>query len=403
MFSGHVQAQQPTAVINSLGGEVMVSIQRGALAPGMVGNVLRSGDEIRTHAGAIAGLSFSENSHMELGENTNISLTSLAEAPLTGIRVSHLDLWRGRVRLTLPPKSQSPGTSFRIQTHNSLIATLFPESDTEVVYDPNTNKTTVLAHKADVMVTNLLTGISTQIPEGHSSIIRDRVIQEIARIVELPSVIEMKQPTATMTENQEQVFVSIQGEAPTPGLQDMVLRTGDVISTQSGSTCTLTLSEGSEITLGEETNITLTSLVEDSQTGARITRCELWQGILRATLSADHQKPGSSFTVQTPNALVGVTAAEPDSEVMYDSDSHTTIANAHKAEIVVTNLLTGSSKVIPQGHSGIIHRRIIQELARVVGSPQEIPTFPSGSVQETPEQPQDTETHSEETNKQSSN
>ena len=229
----------------------MVSIQRGALAPGVVGNVLRTGDEIRTHAGAIVGLSFSEGSHIELGENTNISLTALAEAPLSGIRTSHLDLWRGRVRLKLPPVSQSPGTSFRIQTHNTLVATLFAESETEVVYDPNTNKTTVIAHKADVVVTNLLTGISTQIPNGHSSIIRDRVIQEIARIVELPSVIEMKQPTATMTEIQDQVLVSIQGEAPTLGIQEMVLRTGDVISTQAGSACTLTLSEGSKIRLGE--------------------------------------------------------------------------------------------------------------------------------------------------------
>ena len=50
-FPLHVQAQQPTAVINSLGGEVMVSIQRGALAPGMVGNVLRTGDRKCIHDG----------------------------------------------------------------------------------------------------------------------------------------------------------------------------------------------------------------------------------------------------------------------------------------------------------------------------------------------------------------
>ena len=153
----------------------------------------------------------------------------------------------------------------------------------------------------------------------------------------------------------------------------------------------------------KQTNITLTSLVEDSQTGARITRCELWQGTLRALLSADHQKPGSSFTVQTPNALVGVTAAEPESEVMYDPDSHVTIANAHKAEVIITNLLTGSSKMIPQGHSGIIHQRIMQELARLIGSPQEIPTFPTGSAQVSPEHPQESEATTEEAQKKSSN
>ncbi len=118
------------------------------------------------------------------------------------------------------------------------------------------------------------------------------------------------------------------------------------------------------MTLGENTMINLSSLVEDPESRARTSRFELWQGSLRALLSAEHQKPGSSFTVQTPNALVGVISSEPDSETMYDASSNTTIVNAHKSEVVVTNLLTGSSKVIPQGHSGIIHQRVIQELAR---------------------------------------
>ncbi|GAK57048.1 Fe2+-dicitrate sensor [Candidatus Vecturithrix granuli] len=396
-------AQQPTATIMSLGGEVMVSIQKGALASGMVGNVLRAGDEIRTHAGAIVGMAFSDGSQAELGENTNISLSAMAEAPQTGTRTVRLDLWRGRIRLSLSSGVQSPGSSFSIQTHNALVVTLSSPSDSEIVYDPNTNKTTILAHKAAVIVTNLLTGISTQIPEGHSGIIRDRVIQEIARIVQLPSLTELKQPTATIRELREPVFVSIQGEAPTPAILQTVLRTGDDIRTYSGAGVTLTLSEGSELKLGENTTINLSSLVEDAQTGTRISRFELWQGSLRSILSAEHQKPGSSFTVQTPNALVGVISSEPDSEVMYDVSSNTTIVNAHKSEVVVTNLLTGSSKVIPQGHSGIIQQRVIQELARIVASPAEILTLPAESPETPAKEQQETEETPKEPEKKKTN
>ena len=390
-------AQQPTATITSLGGEVMVSIQKGALASGMVGNVLRAGDEIRTHAGALVGMTFSDGSQAELGENTNISLSAMAEAPQTGTRTVRLDLWRGRIRLALSSATQSPGSSFSIQTHNALVVTLSSPSDSEIVYDPNTNKTTLLAHKADVIVTNLLTGISTQLPEGHSGIIRDRVIQEIARIVQLPSLTELKQPTATIRELHAPVFVSIQGEAPTPAIVQSVLRTGDDIRTYSGASVTLILSEGSELRLGENTTINLSSLIEDSQSGTRISRFELWQGSLRSILSAEHQKPGSSFTVQTPNALVGVISSEPDSETMYDAGSNTTIVNAHKSEVVVTNLLTGSSKVIPEGHSGIIQQRIIQELARIVASPAEILTLPAETLETPPaeQQPEAVETPGE--------
>lgn len=397
-------AQQPTATITSLGGEVMVSIQKGALASGMVGNVLRAGDEIRTHAGALVGMTFSDGSQAELGENTNISLSALAEAPQTGTRTSRLDLWRGRIRLALSSGPISPGSSFSIQTHNALVVTLSSSSDCEVVYDPNTNKTTVLAHKVEVVVTNLLTGISTRIPEGHSGIIRDRVIQEIARIVQLPALTELKQPTATIRELHEPVFVSIQGEAPTPAIVQTVLRTGDDIRTYSGAGATLALSEGSEVRLGENTTINLSSLVEDVQTGTRISRFELWQGSLRSILSAEHQKPGSSFTVQTPNALVGVISSEPDSETMYDASSNTTIVNAHKSEVVVTNLLTGSSKVIPEGHSGIIQQRIIQELARIVASPAEILTLPTDAAQTPVEEQQEAAgENSDETEKKKTN
>jgi len=389
-------AQQPTATITSLSGEVLVSIQRGALTSGMVGTVLRAGDEIRTHAGVIVGLELSDGSKLEIGENTNISISALAEDSQTGTRTSRLNLWRGRVRSTLSSGHQEPGSLFTVQTHNALIGMKSAESDSEVMYNPNTNKTIVIAHKSDVVVTNLLTGVSTLIPEGHSGIIRDRVIQEIARIVQLPSLAEAQQPTARITSLSGEVLVSIQGETSTPGIVETVLRAGDKIRTQAGAAVVLKLSEGSELKIGENTNINISALAEDPETGARISRLELWRGSIRSVLSSEHQTPGSSFTVQTPNALVGVTPAEPDSEVMYDPNVNITAANAHKSDVVVTNILTGSSKVIPQGHSGIIHNRIIQELARIVQSLAEIPQAPTEATQppseKTKESPKDDKT-----------
>jgi hypothetical protein len=285
------------------------------------------------------------------------------------------------VRLVLPAGNQSPGSSFAVQTHNALVVVKAFESDSEIVYDPNTNKTTLIAHKSDVVVTNLLTGISALIPEGHSGIIRDRVIQEIARVIQLPSLTEAQQPTATIVSLSGEVLVSIQKEAPTTGITATVLRTGDEIRTRSEASVTLQLSDGSELTLGENTNTNISSLVEDPQTGARTSRLELWQGTIRSVLSSEHQKPGSSFTVQTPNTLVGVTSSEPDSEVIYDPNANITIVNAHKSDVVVTNLLTGASKVIPQEHSGIIHGRIIQELARIITSSEEILQVPAEAAE----------------------
>jgi hypothetical protein len=144
----------------------------------------------------------------------------------------------------------------------------------------------------------------------------------------------------------------------------------------------LELSDGSKIELGEKTNITFSTLLEDPQTGARISRLELSRGKMRAFLSSGHQVSGSSFTAQTPNALVGMeSSSELDLEARYDPTTNTTTVIAHKFNVVVTNLLTGVSMLIPQGHSAIIRDNFIQEIGRIVPPFVETPQPPIETIQ----------------------
>jgi len=65
-------AQQPTATISALSGEVLVSGQSAT-----VGTALRTGDTIQTQAGASAVLELSDGSKIQLGENTQTQPQSM--------------------------------------------------------------------------------------------------------------------------------------------------------------------------------------------------------------------------------------------------------------------------------------------------------------------------------------
>ena len=145
-FSFSAEAQQPTATMTSLNGEVFISFQGGTPILGIAGTVLRAGDVVRTYTGASAMLNLSDGSRLELGENTNIMLASLETEPAQ----SRLELLWGRTRTILSPMYQMEGSSCSLQTPNALIGVKSSEVDVEVLYDPNAQTTTVLAHEFDV-------------------------------------------------------------------------------------------------------------------------------------------------------------------------------------------------------------------------------------------------------------
>ena len=387
-------AQQATATISDLQEEVFLSFQGGTPISGITGTVLRSGDAIRTYTRAAAMLSLSDGSKMNIGENTNLTFSMLERGP-SKVR---LDLRWGRVRGILSPVYQAEGSSFSVQTPNALVDVKSSELDAEVLYDPEIQTTTVLAHEFDLRVINLQTGVELHLPRGHSGIIHDGVIQELAKIITPPSLTDVKQQQASLSTLSGEVLVALQGKSIIPGSEGLVLRTGDSIRTNAGASAALELEDGTQITLGENSHVRLYSLTENTESGERSSRLEVLRGSLRTVLGAGYQAPGSSFTLQSGNVEVLMENSE-DAEVefLYEPNTSVTTILAHKSKLLITHLLTEVSMTIPSGHSGIVYNHVIQEIARLLPSqiapvaaaePAEIEEAVSTDKGETEETPQ---------------
>jgi hypothetical protein len=171
----------------------------------------------------------------------------------------------------------------------------------------------------------------------------------------LPAVsFAQQQPRATITALTGSVMVNGQ-----PRTQGANLRAGDVLETQAGTGVTLTLSDGSILEIGEKTRIDITELSQ-TPTGTRVSRIKLLWGRIRGALSPGHQKAGSTFDVETPNALVGVKFSHPKFEVIYNLGQQETRALAMTIQLMVKNLLTGETQIVPVGSTAIIAGALIK-------------------------------------------
>ena len=144
-----------------------------------------------------------------------------------------------------------------------------------------------------------------------------------------------QQPTATISALKGMVLVNGQPEG-----EGTVLRSQDIIKTQAGSSVVLELSDGSQLELGENTQVDIAELSQTA-TGARRSRMKLAWGWIRARLSPGHQKEGSSFDVETPNALVGVKFSDPWFYVSYDPVTGVTTIRTFNTQIVVVDPRNG--------------------------------------------------------------
>jgi hypothetical protein len=176
----------------------------------------------------------------------------------------------------------------------------------------------------------------------------------------VPATSTAQQPTATINALSGDVLVS--GQTATVGT---VLQAGDTIQTQAGASVVLELSDGSEIQLGENTQINIDDLTQTA-TGARISRVKLLWGRVWTMLSPQHQLEGSAFDIETPNALVGVKFSQPDVEVSYDLEKEETVAFAYTVALMATNLLTGETMLVPVGSTVIITGMTIKVIAGIV-------------------------------------
>jgi hypothetical protein len=69
------------------------------------------------------------------------------------------------------------------------------------------------------------------------------------------------------------------------------------------------------IQLSQNTKIDLALLLQSPETGARQSRLKLLYGKIKLFLSPGHQKEGSAFVTETPNAQIGVKFSQPNVEV----------------------------------------------------------------------------------------
>jgi hypothetical protein len=147
-----------------------------------------------------------------------------------------------------------------------------------------------------------------------------------------------QQRTARISKLSGEVVVS----GTIPAKIGAVLLSGDTIETQLGARALLKFSDGSRLELGERTNIDIVRLTRKSVTGAQVSQLRLKWGQIRVSLSSTHQKPGSSFSVETPDALIGVKLSQPDVEISYNLDTGTTTVFTYEVEsMAIASLLTG--------------------------------------------------------------
>jgi hypothetical protein len=169
-----------------------------------------------------------------------------------------------------------------------------------------------------------------------------------------PAVVNAQQPTATIHSLGGEVLVSIQGKEAIAATVGTVLRSGDIIETQAGTEVVLLLSEGSELRLGQNTKIDIAILQQQPKSRARTSRLKLLYGKIRAILSPGHQEAGSSFTVETPNAVAGVKFSRPVIEVSYDPHRKTSLFKAYSIALTITNRSTKQIWEVPQGSQAVV-------------------------------------------------
>lgn len=201
----------------------------------------------------------------------------------------------------------------------------------------------------------------------HRSLFRSHVIVYLTLIAFVGTFLPLsafaQQPTATIATLTGTVLVN--GQAT---VQGSVLQAGDFIETQQGASAMLELSDGSQIELGENTQLDLTQLSQTTS-GARVSRIKLAWGWIRARLSPGHQGAGSTFDVETPNALIGVKFSLPQFRTflrMNEQNQVETWALADNVPLAFTNFDTGETGIVPAGSTAIISAIGTQIIAGLV-------------------------------------
>ena len=178
-------------------------------------------------------------------------------------------------------------------------------------------------------------------------------------IISMAAPVRAEQPTATITQLTGAAVI-IAGGQERPAQTGMTVKAGEKLRTQADAAVTLTFSDGSTIPLKANTEVEIAELLQEPTTGARRSKLKLWFGWLQAKLSPGHQKEGSSFEVETPNAQVGVKFSQPEVEIWYDPRTDTTVARGYTVKLSVLNRQSGATVTeMPAAHQVIVHKQLV--------------------------------------------
>lgn len=186
----------------------------------------------------------------------------------------------------------------------------------------------------------------------------EKVVCILVGLLWLSLLVGAQEPIVTVTMFSGHVNITLQGQTPVAVKVNDILRAGDTITTLTGAQAVLKLSEGSELHVGPRTTLDIAVLLQ-RQNGARVSKIKLLNGQVRSFLVPNHQKKGSAFTIETPNATVGVKFSQPDIEVIYNSETQTTYVYPYTTDVIVRNLLTKEVKRVQAGGQAIIQARIL--------------------------------------------
>jgi len=186
IWPGRVYAQI-SAKLESISGEVQVSIRGGVPSLAVTGVVLNAGDTIRTGPGSEATLRLPDGSTLQLGENSSLDISTLAQNPQTGARTSFFKLFFGKVRAIISEDyKRTPGAEFNIETPNALAGVKF--TIFTVAYDPVKDETEVSTEVGEVILTVLrrLDCPPVSLQAGNTGIIQGTECSSIFRTGERP-------------------------------------------------------------------------------------------------------------------------------------------------------------------------------------------------------------------------
>ncbi len=163
----------------------------------------------------------------------------------------------------------------------------------------------------------------------------------------------IEQPEAKVTGKQGNVLSFIQNRPPQEALIGTKLQLGDKVETKKQSSAALTFTDTTLIELEENSQLIISELTA-TPSGSRKSRMMLLAGVMQADVAIGHQKPGSAFTVDTPNCMADVKFSHPHLRVSYDPLTDTTVVQAFSMRVVVTHRKRQETQTIEPGSQAIV-------------------------------------------------